>query len=682
MRGTYKIKKIQIFTTFLFLFFLLITSAYAGSVVFYTDFNSGVPSEFSGITTIESVQNYAGLGTDISFFSGDFLRNTSTGNPASKTTLTLTGLPSHTSLDLDFVLAILESWDGEDGDHGPDYFNVSVDGNLVFSEAFDFRSMDYMTYSPDTEVVLAYYETLFGNPDWSDAAYNMGLDSAFNSIPHTSNNLTIEWFASGVHWIGGGDESWAIDNVEVILYNINDTDFDGILNINDNCPTVINPDQKDSDSDGVGDFCDSDAIPEPIQWRIEDGGNGNWYHLVLGCYCTWEEANAEAQIKCWNGMQGHLVTITSQEEQDFVWDNLACKYAWGGGYQTDNTDEPDGNWAWVTGEPWDYTNWGSGAPNEGGASRPGVEDHLIFTQVGTWEDLYNWYINGVTEPYNDGAYIIEYEGICSNTDTDNDEIPDGNDNCPTIPNPNQEDADSDGIGDVCDDDTISGFVSGDIEGNVIVGLYSTSCGVETLLRSAITDLTGYYAFGSLSNGWHTIVPYHFSYDFLPEINHAIIPQTEIQPYDFSTPDPCDSVDRFLDNNDGTVTDCRTDLVWLQNANCYSAQVWDNAMSLSAGLNSGECGLTDGSVEGDWYLATKEDLQGIGTDPPATWYSGYPSVIWTSPASPFVSVQSGHYWSSIEDDASHAWSVNMGFGNASIDEKDEHGNYVWPVRTAN
>ena len=57
-----------------------------------------------------------------------------TGNPASKTTLTLTGLPSHTSLDLDFVLAILESWDGEDGDHGPDHFNVSVDGNLVFSE--------------------------------------------------------------------------------------------------------------------------------------------------------------------------------------------------------------------------------------------------------------------------------------------------------------------------------------------------------------------------------------------------------------------------------------------------------------------------------------------------------------------------------------------------------------------
>ena len=30
----------------------------------------------------------------------------------------------------------------------------------------------------------------------------------------------------------------------------------------------------------------------------------------------------------------------------------------------------------------------------------------------------------------------------------------------------------------------------------------------------------------------------------------------------STPN-CESVDRFLDNNDGTVTDCRTDLLWLK-----------------------------------------------------------------------------------------------------------------------
>jgi len=210
----------------------IITPVYAAT--FFTDFNSGVPPEFSGFTTTESVQGYSGLGPAGNTFSGDFLRNP-TVVPIEITSLTLTGLTPHSAVDIKFLLAIIDSWDGTDcrPDVSPDIFNVRVDGNLVFSESFENSNCGVQSYSPPAGVELARHANLGFNPGPAshlDSAYNMGADPTFQNFLHSSDMLKIEWYSSGAGWQGGTDESWAIDNVEINLLGVeSDTPVGGQL---------------------------------------------------------------------------------------------------------------------------------------------------------------------------------------------------------------------------------------------------------------------------------------------------------------------------------------------------------------------------------------------------------------------------------------------------------------------
>jgi hypothetical protein len=187
----------------------------ASLIVFSTDFNSGSPPELSGVTTTVPVQGYATMPD----FSGRFLRNATSGNPAAKTTLTLAGLPAHSTVNLDFLFAAIDSWDGSTpagGTAWPDFFNVAVNGLTIFSRTFDNFLMTDQTY---TGAPLTYGSERFyaGGSVWPDSAYDMGLEAMFQNIPHTSSTLVVDWWAAGAGWQGGTDESWAIDNLTIAI---------------------------------------------------------------------------------------------------------------------------------------------------------------------------------------------------------------------------------------------------------------------------------------------------------------------------------------------------------------------------------------------------------------------------------------------------------------------------------
>jgi hypothetical protein len=99
---------------------------------------------------------------------------------------------------------------------------------------------------------------------------------------------------------------------------------------------------------------------------------------------------------------GHLVTITSQEEQDalYLFFGSSLQGKWYGGFQPPDALSADEGWQWVTGETWDYTNWDPLEPNDNAG--PGSEQHLVGWQDGqAWNDEGN--IGNVT------GYVVEYE---------------------------------------------------------------------------------------------------------------------------------------------------------------------------------------------------------------------------------------------------------------------------------
>ena len=129
--------------------------------------------------------------------------------------------------------------------------------------------------------------------------------------------------------------------------------------------------------------------------------------------------------------------------------------------------------------------------------------------------------------------------------------------------------------------------------------------------------------------------------------------------------------RFEDNGDGTVTDHLTGLIWLKNADCAGLMNWNDALDYCNNLESGSCGLTDGSSAGDWRLPNIIELESLinaEVPSPAAWLN----------SQGFTSVQSSYDWSATTyaDYTHHAWIVgNGGVHNLS----KSNTTYVWPVR---
>ncbi|MDH4156758.1 MAG: T9SS type A sorting domain-containing protein [candidate division Zixibacteria bacterium] len=131
-----------------------------------------------------------------------------------------------------------------------------------------------------------------------------------------------------------------------------------------------------------------------IQWPKSQGGNDHWYGVLTEHMC-WPDAEALAHsLKLPDGQKGYLATVTSQAENDFIVQFLVDTVPlpgwtydyWLGGRYVSPLDQ----WTWISGEAFEYTNWGPGEPDD-----PMQQSFLalrgwpdpVVGEIGTWNSM-------------------------------------------------------------------------------------------------------------------------------------------------------------------------------------------------------------------------------------------------------------------------------------------------------
>ncbi len=260
--------------------------------------------------------------------------------------------------------------------------------NWKVSSTTDSTGYYTLTYSPKGVYTVTFNAN---GGSVSPAQMKTGADSRLASLPTpTRSGYTFDgWYTAAE----GGEQITTIyvfnrDTTVYAHWTAASTRYTVIFNANGG---TVTPTSGVTGADGR--LTTTVANPNAPADAVYFSGNA---YKIYSTTLNWESAKAYC-----GELNGHLASITSAEEQSFI-DSLNANSArlWIGGYRDDNF-----NWFWVTGEPWGYTNWAAGEPNDSG--NVVSNENRVALWPRQWNDLNE---NNTGEQ---SGFVCEWDGIPS-----------------------------------------------------------------------------------------------------------------------------------------------------------------------------------------------------------------------------------------------------------------------------